>query len=225
MSSKLPYMATPGMIPKILSKIQEARRPERFTQDFLETKLAFSGGSSRPIIPLLKRMGFLSSDGTPTQLYDKFRNNDTQGFATATGIRLAFDELFSRNTYANDLPREKLAGLVTEITGSSKEDTTTKCTVSTFLELAKFADFDAKDIDADHQSSQHKTAQISNVDAEPSKPSEKYTQSASMMQSGLSAEVKLGVSYTINLNLPETTNPEVFNAIFRALKDNLLGQS
>jgi hypothetical protein len=32
----------------------------------------------------------------------------------------------------------------------------------------------------------------------------------------------LNVAYTINLNLPETTNPDVFNAIFRALKDNLL---
>jgi hypothetical protein len=32
----------------------------------------------------------------------------------------------------------------------------------------------------------------------------------------------LNLSYTINLNLPETTDVEVFNAIFRSLKDNLL---
>ena len=30
------------------------------------------------------------------------------------------------------------------------------------------------------------------------------------------------VANTINLNLPETTNPEVFNAIFKALRENLL---
>jgi hypothetical protein len=29
-------------------------------------------------------------------------------------------------------------------------------------------------------------------------------------------------SYTINLNLPETTDVEVFNAIFRSLKEHLL---
>ncbi|MGF1475916.1 MAG: hypothetical protein ACFB6S_10165 [Geminicoccaceae bacterium] len=34
--------------------------------------------------------------------------------------------------------------------------------------------------------------------------------------------VDLRVGYTINLNLPETSDPEVFNAIFRALKENLL---
>lgn len=33
---------------------------------------------------------------------------------------------------------------------------------------------------------------------------------------------KLGLSYTINLNLPATTDIEVFNAIFKALKENLL---
>jgi hypothetical protein len=32
----------------------------------------------------------------------------------------------------------------------------------------------------------------------------------------------LNLSYTINLNLPETTDVEVFNAIFRSLKENLL---
>ena len=32
----------------------------------------------------------------------------------------------------------------------------------------------------------------------------------------------LNLSYTINLNLPETSDVEVFNAIFRSLKENLL---
>jgi len=35
----------------------------------------------------------------------------------------------------------------------------------------------------------------------------------------------LNLSYTINLNLPATTNPEVFNAIFKSLREHLLGQS
>ena len=34
--------------------------------------------------------------------------------------------------------------------------------------------------------------------------------------------VELKVGYTINLNLPETNDPEVFNAIFKALRENLL---
>jgi hypothetical protein len=34
--------------------------------------------------------------------------------------------------------------------------------------------------------------------------------------------VGLNLGYTINLNLPATSDPAVFNAIFRALKEHLL---
>jgi hypothetical protein len=36
-------------------------------------------------------------------------------------------------------------------------------------------------------------------------------------------EIGMNLSYTINLNLPPSTDPEVFNAIFKALKEHLLG--
>jgi hypothetical protein len=61
-----PFLNATGLVTKILDKIIEASQPERFTQDFLSTKLGFSGGSARPIIPLLKKLGFIASDGTPT---------------------------------------------------------------------------------------------------------------------------------------------------------------
>ena len=34
--------------------------------------------------------------------------------------------------------------------------------------------------------------------------------------------LRLGLSYTINLVLPKTDDPAVFNAIFRSLRENLL---
>jgi hypothetical protein len=209
-ASKLPYLASPGLIPKVLGKMQEARRPDRFTQDFLETKLGYGGGSARAIIPPLKRLGFLSSDGTPTRLYDQFRNADTQGGAMSEGIRSAFSELFERNEYAHDLPKDKLTGLITEITGASKDDSTTRYTVSTFLALKEFADFDAASVQERSEparSTDRVTLAIQ--DEQPRRPVQ-------------SDNVDFAVSYTINLNLPETTNPDVFNAIFRALKENLL---
>jgi len=62
-----------GSIGKVLSKIIEAKRPERFTQDFMETVLGLPSSSLRPVIPLLKRIGFLNQDGSPTDLYSKFK--------------------------------------------------------------------------------------------------------------------------------------------------------
>tara|TARA_B100000678_G_C18179325_1_gene490493 strand:+ start:540 stop:1169 length:630 start_codon:yes stop_codon:yes gene_type:complete len=209
-------MASPGLIPKILGKVQEARRPERFTQDFLETKLGFSGGSARAIIPLLKRLGFIASDGTPTRLYDQFRNPDTQGGAMSQAIRDGYHELFERNEYAHELTKDKLVGLVTEITGASKDDSTTKCTVSTFNALKEFADFEAQPEEETEEvtRAEQRAAPLSLPDEQPRRHAQQAPD-----------DVNLAVSYTINLNLPETTNPEVFNAIFRALKENLLGRS
>jgi hypothetical protein len=220
MSVKLPYMSTPGLIPKILGKIQEARRPDRFTQDFLETKLGHSGGSARAIIPLLKRMGFLSSDGTPTRLYDQFRNSATERAALAQGARNAYAEVFDRNRYAGDLTRDKFAALVTEITGLEKDSSVGSLVVSTFWKLKEGSDFEAEL--TDEPGTEVRTEDPGRRGADEAMVVERTTGSAGSLGQKPEGEVKLNIGYTINLNLPETTNPDVFNAIFRSLKEHLL---
>lgn len=210
MALKLPYMLAPGLIPKILEKIQHARRPERFTQDFLSTKLGHTGGSAAAFIPLLKRMGFLASDGSPTQRYDRFRNAETQGVAVAEGMRAAFSELFERNEYVYELSRDKILSLVVETTGAAKSDRSAKAVVGTFATLYKLADFEAEP-----------TEPVEQEEAERSAPAPP-TEARAIAKTTTAENVDFKVSYTINLNLPETTNPDVFNAIFRSLKEHLL---
>ena len=212
MAYTLPYMFSTGLIPKILEKLQNARRPERFTQDFLETKLGHSGGSARAIIPLLKRMGFLGSDGIPTPLYDKFRNSETEAYAVAKGLKTAYSEVFDRNEYAHDLSREKLLGLIVEITGSTKSNRTTQAIVGTFCALNELADFDATEI--------NEPSAEENIEEEV--PNNTPNNLPTPPQTEGTDDIELRVGYTINLNLPETTDPEVFNAIFKALRQNLL---
>jgi hypothetical protein len=137
----LPYMLAPGRIPPLLQKIKEAQAPPRFTQDFLETKLGMKGGSATPLIPLLKRIGFLDNDGSPTDLYRKYRNPDTSGAALARGLRKGYSEVFSRNEYAYELTRDKLTNLIVEITGKEKDDRVVAAIVATFWALKEKADF------------------------------------------------------------------------------------
>ena len=215
---KLPYLASTGVIPKVLARIQEARRPDRFTQDFLETKLGHSGGSARAMIPLLKRMGFLSSDGTPTNLYDKFRNPGTKGAAVASGIRNAYPEVFDRNQYAADLSRDKFKHLVLEMTGLEKDNSVANQIVSTFQTLRSEADFDAT-----LEGSEDRASTILIPDRDPeTNGTEQVRPNPPSGYTPESGQIDFRVGYTINLNLPETTNVEVFNAIFRALNEHLL---
>ena len=157
-------------------------------------------------------MGFLGSDGVPTSLYDQFRNTDSQGFAIAQGIKNAFSELFERNEYIYELSREKLIGQVVEITGSKKNDRSTQAIVGTFLALKELADFDAQETEKPDPKTNSETIP-------PPEVSMKLRDTSSVAET---ENVELKVGYTINLNLPETADPEVFSAIFKALRENLL---
>ncbi|WP_417278456.1 DUF5343 domain-containing protein [Celeribacter sp.] len=216
MGIKLPYLTSPGSVSKVLTKIIEARTPERFTLDFLGTKLGFKGGSARPIIPLLKRIGFLTDDGVPTERYKLFRNESTRGKAMADALKQGYSDVFSINEYAQELDRKKFGDLVTQVTGSEKGNSADNLTVSTFFNLKEFADFDADVID-----------QADEDEIVLTMPSEnKKTSSPPPLHSHEEADsLGLNLSYTINLNLPETTDVNVYNAIFEAVRKNLLGRS
>ena len=74
MAASLPYLSTPGSLNRALEKIREASTPEKVTQDFVQTVLGIKGGSGTAIIPFLKKIGMVASDGTPTELYKQFRS-------------------------------------------------------------------------------------------------------------------------------------------------------
>jgi Family of unknown function (DUF5343) len=202
-----PFMNAHGLITKIFDKIIEASQPERFTTDFLTNKLGYGSGSARPVIPLLKKLGFIASDGTPTPLYGKFRNPENRGAAMAQAIRNAYKEVYDRSEYAHDMPKEKFKNLIVEMTGLTASDPTVNAIVGTFSNLRAYAKFDASQ-EADDKK---KVVVMKNDDDNPPPPSP-----------GVNNSAGLNLSYTINLNLPETSDVEVFNAIFRSLKENLL---
>jgi hypothetical protein len=89
----LPAIREPyGAVPKILNKIIEAKTAHRCTQDCLAKTLGFPGGSYKPFIPVAKRIGLLSSDGTPTDTYNRFRDPNHRKTAIAKAVRTGYSE-------------------------------------------------------------------------------------------------------------------------------------
>lgn len=214
MSAKLPYLASPGTVKTILDKIIEARTPDRFTQDFLETKLGAKGGSARAVIPLLKRIGMIEQDGSPTEIYRKFRNSDTSGAAMAMAIRHGYKEIFDRNEYAYDLPKSKIAEMVNEISGKEKDNAADKYTVLTYFNLLEYADFEA--------SLEAETINPAALDNPPAPSPATQTVQESLERTGDEPDRPLSLAYSINLHLPETDDIKVFDAIFKSLNANIL---
>jgi len=213
MAESMPYMNSTGLIPKILDKIKEARTPDRFSQDFLGTVLGFASGSAKPFIPLAKRLGLINSDGTPSALYNRFRGSEEESKAAmAAAMKIAFAPLYKRNEFAERMEKKKLEGLVKEITGLEDTSSTFRGIIGTFEALKKYADFNI-------------TPDSSNaVDDEQSgdgggSGSDSGGSGGDDFQSDLG---RLRFGYTININLPNTNEIAVFNAIFKSLKEHLL---
>lgn len=203
-----PFMNGYGTATKILNKIKEAQTPDRFTQDFLSTRLGFPGGTARAFIPMAKRIGFLESDSRPTDIYKSFRNPAQSKAAMAAAIRKGYAQLYERNEYVHDLDKKKLEGLVVELTGLEQGHATVRAIVGTFEALKAFADFSKPELKAEELSK------------EASERKRRTTTGAS--EDADAEDLRLNLSYTINLVLPKTDDVAVFNAIFRSLRENLL---
>jgi Family of unknown function (DUF5343) len=197
---QVPYLSGYGNITKALQKIQSAQTPERFTQDFLATKLGLKGGSARPVIPFLKRTGFLASDGTPTSLYKRFRNSAQRGAAAAEALRRGYARFYEVNEYAHDLTDAELRGLVAQVTGLEDSSSTFKAIIGSFNALKAFADFAAV----------------------PGEAEEPRAEELVPDKTGGLQLPAIGLGYTINLHLPPTSDVAVFNAIFKSLREHLL---
>jgi hypothetical protein len=204
MATKLPYVDQPGSIVKVFEKVRHAQTPERFTGDFLQTKLSFRGGNYQQFIPFAKKLGFLETDGRPTDIYKSFRNDATTKAAMAKALKIGYHELFERNEHADALTKELFKGLVVEVTGLDSGNRVVALICQTFENMKKLADFDASPT------------------AERKEEAEKEEEDEKTHHSIQSSDLDLNISYAINLVLPKTDDVAVFNAIFKSLRENLL---
>lgn len=212
-----PFMNSTGLIPRIFEKISEAQRPERFTQDFLASVLGFGSGSARTVIPLLKRLNFLQSDGTPTALYTRFRNPSERPSAMLEALKSGYTDIYERSEYAHALTKEKFRDLVVEVTGLERDSGTVRAIVGTFQSLKAVGG-----VTDSTRTGATATAETSTTSAPISTP--QSFQPLPLVPARNGQEVGMNLSYTINLNLPPSSDPEVFNAIFKALREHLLGK-
>lgn len=174
----------------------------------MESVLDMKSSSHRALLPLLKRLGFLDAANAPTEAYRRVRDDSESGSVVAERLREAYADLFRANEYAHTLSKDELTKKLKSLMGAADDDAVIPYVVATFLELKKLADFDAAPSSRRTPSKQN----ASQDDAEEEVPERKSR----------TRHATLGLSYTINLNLPATTEVEVFNAIFKSLREHIL---
>jgi len=202
-----PYVNAYGNIPKLFEAIKSASVPPKFTNDFMQTILGLKSTSYRAMIPLLKRLGFLDPGNVPTQAYRDFRDDAQSGGVMAERIKDAYSDLYVANEYAHKLNKDDVTTKLKTLTGAAADDEVIPSVAATFTNLVKLAKFDG----ARPAPKKNATPPTEDEEIQKSKAEKRF--------SG-----RLGIAYTINLNLPATTEIEVFNAIFKSLKQNILSE-
>jgi hypothetical protein len=206
-----PYVNAYGNISKLFQRIKEASVPPKFSNNFLGTSLGLKSSSCRAMVPLLKRLGFIDQANVPTQAYKDFRDDNLSGAIMAERLKNAYFDLFAANEYAYELTKDELQAKLKTVTGAAADDKTIPAVVGTFVELSKLADFVGK---GKKLPKKKETELVKEPDSQqPATPALLHHPAA-----------KLGISYTINLNLPATTEIEVFNAIFKSLKEHIIDE-
>lgn len=204
-----PYVNGYGGIPKLFAAIREAAVPPKFTQDFLNGVLNLKSSSYRAMIPLMKKLGFVDQANVPTQAYREVRDPGQTGKVMAERLREAYKTLFNANEYIYRLDRKDLQAKLRSLLGAGEDDANIQYVAGTFAELSKLANWEG---------APHKKELL------PEQTNEGSGSGAGKEQLQLQGG-RLSLSYTINLNLPATTEIEVFNAIFKSLRENLLRES
>ena len=203
----MPYTGSPGVLQRVLEKIPTAEKPTTFSQDFLTTVLGITGGSSRPIVPILKATGLLNQGGVPTELYAQFQTERGRPASALQALRAGYSEIFKRNQYAHRAEPDALTDVIVAITGLPRTDTIVRYILNTFQTFQSFARTAPEEI-------QQPTSTEAPAGNEPLEQTD--------VRTGVRSAHKVGLVYNINVVLPETTNIEVYNAIFRSLRTNML---
>src|SRR6266571_6884399 len=93
-----PYVNAYGQLKELFKKIQGASVPTKFSQDFMSTVLGLKSSSYRPMIPFLKRLGFLDQANVPTKEYVQFRDPEKSQIVMAEQIRRAYADLYKAHS-------------------------------------------------------------------------------------------------------------------------------
>jgi len=198
------YLTSFKNVRSIMEAIQDAEAPPKFNRKFLED-LGFKGSADRLMINVLKALGFLASDGTPTNRYIRYLDQTEASKVMAEGLREAYADLFALKRDAQNLSRSELKSKIKSLRQGKGSDVVISSMASTFLEFAKLADWTEPE------------PRIRGTEEEKAEP----TPSTSVEQEG--GVSIAGLSYAIHLQLPESRDQSVYDALFKSLKAHLLG--
>lgn len=205
MAQELPYLASYKNVGKLFEKIKAAKIPDTFTHKYLYETIGLKGVTDRPLINLLKQLGFLDAGGKPSARFAALKNDNIAGIEIARGVREAFQPLFDANENAFSLPASELKGLVAQVSGA--DTGTTGKIVGTLKALLAISDFES-------DTTLRKDDKKSNAKVEV----ETRDISTDVAAISIGQSLRPEFHYNLQVHLPSNGTEEAYMNIFNAIR-------
>ena len=207
MSLPTSYLTSFKNLKEILDAIQGGQAPKKFTVNFLQG-LGFKGTADRLVIGYLKALGFLMPSGEPTPRYFAYLDQSQGARVLGEAIREAYADLFQVNAKAPELGNTEIKNKLKTLTQGQFSDSVLEKMAGSFKAVSALADF---------SSPPKRQEDLPAPKAEQAKvpPVPSSGDHARSVHLG-------GLVYNIQLVLPESRDPAIYDALFRSLKEHLL---
>jgi hypothetical protein len=196
------YMTSTKNLHAIMKKIVDGTAPPKFTVAHLKG-LGFTSSNDLGIIPVLKDLKFLTADGAPTQRYHDYRDPSKSRAVLAEALREAYTDIFHITEKPTESDRAAIKGKFKSTHNVS--DQIANLQTATFYSPLKLSDLEAAKPTPG-------ALETTKVEHGP-----KHTPPASPLPAA-----ELNLRYNIEVHLPATKDIDVYNAIFKSLKEHLI---
>jgi hypothetical protein len=202
------YTTVPGKLKDLLAKTRETGVPPRATQTWLAS-VGFKSKNDRTMLAILRQIGFTDDSGAPTDLWRRYRGAD-HARVLAAGLRRGYGELFEIYPDAQARSAPELEDFFTTRSSAGKQ--VVGKMIGTFKNLAQMADFEGA------------APEVVPTQHEPDLPREASTAQRVVASSSRGAGA-ITINVNVQLVLPETTDEEVYERFFAAMRKHLLAES
>jgi hypothetical protein len=207
------YTTVPNSLEKLLERIPTLGRPDKVNSSWLAS-IGMGGGNNQSMIRVLKGLGAVAADGTPSDVWTAIRAKDKAKIGAA--VRGMYSDLFSIYPDADKKDAEALLAFFRANTDLGEK--AQRLSVQTFQVLCEFGEFSAEAA-ADALADQAKDKHNGKSAGAPGATTKAKEQPPAP---GVTAP-PVALTVNLQLQLPASAEGDIYEKLFAAMAKHLKG--
>ena len=222
------YSTVAGKLPLVFSKIEESGVPKVPVDEKWLGSIGLTGSNDKTLLTVLTRLGFIDEKKNPTQVWIDFRDVNKKSQVMSDAIKRGYSDLYD---FYPDAEKKTDTDLINYFKNQPSADGTTsglsertaQTMLLTFKTLGVIAgQRPASDLKTKTQraSPTKRVVPVKNENGSDEKDDKEGSLVTSFNDNNKGANIVLNVN--IQLAVPETTDADVYDKFFAAMKKHLL---